>query len=256
MEKEELVLQIQAGAIEKMSLLYEQNRGLLYAVARRYLAMESIEDLMQQAYLGLYEAVQHFKPEEGAKFSTYAIYWIRQSIRRYLDHCGRVLRIPVQEQALYYQYGRFCEYIEKTEGRSPTDPEILRYLHISERRLQSIRMHTQEVVSLDAPLYEEEFSLQDRLADPTSFYERIEERLTWQEHHNTIQDQLNQLEPIEQAVIQSRLLKGQTLAKTAFRLKMKASQVRHIQERAARRLRNNREIQRCAKERGLLPWWI
>lgn len=88
-----------------MSLLYEQNRGLLYAVARRYLAMESIEDLMQQAYLGLYEAVQHFKPEEGAKFSTYAIYWIRQSIRRYLDHCGRVLRIPVQEQELYYQYG-------------------------------------------------------------------------------------------------------------------------------------------------------
>ena len=107
MNNEELVERIQAGEYELLEKLYEQNKGILFQTARKFRGMEPLEDLMQQAYIGLHEAVFRFDASVGTAFLTYATYWISQSLYRYVENCGRVIRVPIKVQALYYQYNRF-----------------------------------------------------------------------------------------------------------------------------------------------------
>ena len=97
---EQLVLRIKAGenTAANMLQLWEQNKGFIYKIALKYQEYEEIDDLMQQGYLGLYDAIDNYDPSQGVKFITYAGYWIKQSMTRYIDNYSSAVRISVPEQ--------------------------------------------------------------------------------------------------------------------------------------------------------------
>lgn len=103
---EQLVARIQAGldVPGNMLRLWEQNRGYIALVAKNYQAFEDIEDLKQEGYIGLCRAVDEYKPQEGIAFMTYAGYWIRQQMQRYVENCSSVIRVPSHARAKAHQY--------------------------------------------------------------------------------------------------------------------------------------------------------
>ena len=93
---EQLVARIQAGidVPDNMLRLWQQNQGYIGLIAKNYQAFEDIEDLKQEGYIGLCRAVDEYKPQEGIAFMTYAGYWIRQQMQRYVENCSSVVRVP------------------------------------------------------------------------------------------------------------------------------------------------------------------
>lgn len=93
MTNEQIVTEIRNGysVTDNMQLLYESNLPLIKRFLKPY---EPIEDLLQEAYFGLVEAVQHYETSKNVRFMTYAEYWIRQSVQRYLEKCGSDIKIP------------------------------------------------------------------------------------------------------------------------------------------------------------------
>ena len=96
MDNGQIVSRIQAGENEQenMTLLWQQNRNFITMIARKYSSCAEMEDLEQEGYIGLYEAVRHYDASSEVPFINYAAFWIRQVMRRYIDNCGRVVRIP------------------------------------------------------------------------------------------------------------------------------------------------------------------
>ncbi len=96
MTNEQIVSEIRNGysVTDYMQLLYESNLPLIKKFIKPYAAYEPMEDLVQESYFGLWEAVQHYETSANVRFMTYVEYWIRQSVQRYLEKCGSAMRIP------------------------------------------------------------------------------------------------------------------------------------------------------------------
>lgn len=97
MTNEQIVSEIRNGysVTDYMQLLYESNLPLIKKFIKPYAAYEPMEDLVQESYFGLWEAVQHYETSANVRFMTYAEYWIRQSVQRYLEKCGSVVLQPL-----------------------------------------------------------------------------------------------------------------------------------------------------------------
>ena len=108
---EELVTMIQDGSNVKENLerLYLQNIGLIEKVIRRYSGIEELEDLRQEAFIGMVKAARLWDPEKGANFSTYYLYWIKQTVQRYIDNCVGVVRVSVSQRQRIRQYNRIIK---------------------------------------------------------------------------------------------------------------------------------------------------
>ncbi|MFR6581366.1 MAG: sigma factor [Ruminococcus sp.] len=96
MSNKQLVLRIKAGenVADNMLQLWQQNQGFIRSIAKKYAAYEEIEDLIQQGYFGMCNAVNGYDPENGVSFLHYASFWIRQSIHGYIEDCGKIVRLP------------------------------------------------------------------------------------------------------------------------------------------------------------------
>lgn len=110
MTNEQLVTRIKAGidTAENMLQLWEQNRGLIGTIAVKYKGYEDLDDLRQQGYIGLCNAVENYRAGEGIPFANYAALWIRQSMTRYIENNGKLVRIPVHEAGRQLKYKSFC----------------------------------------------------------------------------------------------------------------------------------------------------
>lgn len=100
MTNEQLVARIQAGENEATNMLelWQKNKGFIYKMATKFQAYAEIKDLLQEGYLGLCVAVQHYETIEGVSFIHYAAFWIKHVMRRYIDNCCSVVRIPVGQR--------------------------------------------------------------------------------------------------------------------------------------------------------------
>lgn len=140
MTNEQLALCIQAGenVAENMEQLYLQVKGFIHAVAWKYRDSGEIEDLEQEGYLALYTAVDSYNPAAGVKFLTYAAYYIRQRMQRYLQQNGSCLRLPVHCMELVRKYEKFRQNYKRDNGYEPSDSAIAQYLGCGYKRLQEI----------------------------------------------------------------------------------------------------------------------
>ena len=170
MDNEQLVARIRAGedVAKNMLELYNQNRGFIVKVAKRYQGFAEMEDLLQEGYIGLSEAVRHYDADKNSSFIHYAAFWIRQSMSRYVDNCGSVVRIPVQARGEIREYNRVVREYRKYYGEWPSDCALCRLLGVTREKLQEIRKSVQigqmrslsEVLGGDG----EEFTLEDSIA--------------------------------------------------------------------------------------------
>lgn len=121
MSNEEIVSEIRAGrsVSENMQDLYERNLPLIKKTIKPFAAYEPIEDCLQEAYFGLWEAVQHYETSKNVRFMTYAEYWIKQSVQRYLEKCGFTVRIPSHTRQKIARYKKTVQEVGAGIRHSP-----------------------------------------------------------------------------------------------------------------------------------------
>lgn len=141
MTNEQLVALIRAGDDEanNMLQLWQQNKGFIYKLAKRYSGYAELEDLTQEGYLGLCEAVHQYDLDMGVPFINYAAFWIKQAMRRYIDNCSSVVRIPVHAKEDIREYQKVLKEYWKYYGHEPwiavdqlpdNLPEVIRHRYI------------------------------------------------------------------------------------------------------------------------------
>ena len=164
---EQLVALIRAGEdpAGNMLKLWEQNKGFIAKMARKYSGYAEMDDLMQEGYLALNEAVEHYT-DKGAAFLTYAAFWIQQGLRRYIEHNSTV-RLPSGLYDDVIKYKRIRREYLTEYGTEPTEREIRALLGVSGKELERIEENAKrgKIRSLSEPIGEEEdnYTLGDTL---------------------------------------------------------------------------------------------
>ncbi len=245
MTNEQLVIRIRAGidVAENMLQLWQQNQGFITAIAKRFQGYEDMEDLRQQGYIGLCNAVDGYNPEEGVPFINYAGFWIRQSMQRYIEDCGSVVRLPVHIRARIGKYKKLTAAFLSQFDRKPTDQEACYYLGVGYDKLQKLKqaMLMGGVGSLDIPTGEdEEGSMYDLLPGQEDPEGEVVEGLQQEQLRDVLWSMVDDLPGQQPAVIRMRYQDGKTLQETGAATGLTAQRVRQEQYKALRAMRKPR----------------
>jgi len=166
-QEQALARRVQAGDADAERQLIEANLRLVVRVARRYLNRGlSLLDLIEEGNLGLLHAATKFQPGRGTRFSTYAVWWIRQAVARALANQARMIRLPIHIELLLGQYMKKKAALSQDLGRAPTTEEIAKALGQPIEEIEHIERMSQRTVSLDAPIGQEgDGKLEDLVKD-------------------------------------------------------------------------------------------
>lgn len=256
MSNEELVEQIrkEINTSENMGQLYEQNKGMICKIARKYASRVDIEDLMQEAYFGLYEAVKHYESAAEVKFMSYATYWIMQSIQRYVETNASTIRISAHTQQLYYRYIKVVNAFMEKNNRKPTDREASRLLETNEATIQRIKKALYEVGnmdSLDQSIGGEnkDILLSDSVIGSNGIEIDILDQIIEKDKKGSLWSIVEEnTSELENKVIVNRYRKDLTLEATGKEIGVSRERVRQMESTALRKLRTSR-VKRTLSER-------
>lgn len=257
MTNEELVDKIQKGINpgDNMEQLYIRNKGYIYKIALRYAYKDDIEDLLQEAYFGLYEAVQKYEDTAGVLFMSYASFWIKAAITRYLENNGLTVRLPSDIHNKIIRYKRLISVYEMQLGRKPLDYELRRHLGVSQKVLECIRKAYHEFYSmgsLDELItgVDGDMQLGEVIPDPscdvaTNSIERMMENSIQTELWQIVKDNVT---PEQNTVITARYRKDMTLEATGQLIGKSKDMARQLEAKALKKLRLSR-ITRLLQEK-------
>ena len=221
--------------------LINSNLKLVVNIAKHYSRYNlSLMDLIEEGNLGLIKAVDRFQVEKGFRFSTYAAWWIKQSITRALIDQGKTIRIPVYMSELMSKLRRAQENFKQKNNRSATRGELAKKLKMSVKKIQEVELLMNKKSSLDAPIGQDgDSQLSDFIEDKSSLSIRSEIDKFFKKEE--VMSLLSNLSEREQQILDLRFGvtsgSSQTLAEIAEKLSISRERVRQVEEKALAKLR-------------------
>ncbi len=240
-EELDLSRRIMGGDAQARQRLVESNLRLVVKIARQYLSSGiGLLDLVQEGNLGLLHAVSKYDYRKKVRFSTYASWWIKQSISRAISNKRRSIRIPHRKEDVLKKVQAAFNALSQKMMRTPTTEEIAEYLHITREEVVDILNISERLVSLDSQLSNEAGTMYDLYED---YSYAPEKELLDHSMNDTMRELLSNLEDREQFVVINRYgLWGQeklTLKEIAVILEVSPETVRQIEMRSIRKLRQH-----------------
>ena len=240
---EQLVALIKAheNEADNMLQLWQQNKGFIYTIAKKYYGLAEPDDLLQEGYIGLCHAVQHYKSDQNASFIHYAAFWIKQVMIRYITNCCSAVRVPEHTRSGISQYKKiYGEYL-KWYGKAPTEYEMSYFLDVSMDELESIKKSASMVAvqSLDEPLSssDDEFCLIDTVASSGNFENDLIRRLDAAEMTKSLWAAVEELPDNLPNVLKYRYKKNMSFREIGEQLGISKDNARNMEREALRKLR-------------------
>lgn len=240
-QEQSLAKKIEQGDQEARAKMIEANLRLVVAIGKKYINRGlQFSDIIEEGNLGLIRAVEKFQYERGFKFSTYASWWIRQSIERAIVNQTRTIRLPVHIAEIVNSYLRATRQLTQSLGRDPHIEEIAKKMKVSVDKVRSISQVVRETYSLDMLIGDqEEDTLKDILQDNNALSpETVSDDKRRREH---IDDWLQQLSVSERKIIELRFGlndgEAKTLDSIGKEFGITRERVRQIETQALNKLR-------------------
>ncbi len=240
-EEIELAARIKKGDKKAREHMIKANLRLVVKIAHDYDGLGlPLLDLINEGNIGLMKAVERFDPAKGGKLSTYAAWWIKQSIKRALANQSKTIRLPVHLVDKISRMRRTSLKLQEIFGREPTDEELGEELGMSATRVAQLRTAAIRPASLDAPIGDDDSNSfaevveDERAEDP---YEKLEEKTV----NLMLEDMMTRLDPREATILQYRFgLDGgseKTLEEVGAKFGVTRERIRQIQNIALTKLR-------------------
>lgn len=239
-EELELSKRVREGDREARKKMIQANLRLVISIAKRYMHLGiPLMDLIEEGNMGLMKAVDKFNPKKGYRFSTYAAWWIRQSITRAISEQSKTIRVPVYINELIAKYRKMKNLLSQKLGRIPTVRDIAKKMRLPIEKIQDVESWLTKTSSLETPIGEEEEEVKDLIADESTISPREEiEGLLERER---IIGLLEKMPEREKKVLDLRfgLANGcpHTLSGVAKKMGVSRERIRQIEKAALKKLR-------------------
>lgn len=251
--EEEVVLaqKIKQGDQAALDKLTKANLRFVVSVAKQYQNQGmSLPDLINEGNVGLIKAAQRFDETRGFKFISFAVWWIRQSILQAIADKSRMVRLPLHQVGMLNKVKKERAKLEQLYERQPSEEEVADAMNISEDKLHETVSAGSRVLSVDAPLSEEDDTNLIDILQPEDA-ERPDDNIMQESLHKDITEIVATLNPLERRVLFQFFgigyTHGKTLEEIASTENITKERARKIKERALNRLRNNENSKKLMK---------